>query len=186
MGEGPLRPGRLNVAQRHILRARLIWIWPSPRVRFAYNGRARSNDTCQKGLRTWISILSRSSRCSAWLPCCWPVAWNESSRSSPSLKEKARVSLNDEQIGESPVTVTFNWYGDYYVRATKEGYETLQTHRELDAPWYDWFPLDFFAQVLYPGHIVDSQEWTFELAPSQPPTRDELLQEADALRQQVQ
>jgi len=24
----------------------------------------------------------------------------------------AMVTLNDEQIGESPVTVTFNWYGD--------------------------------------------------------------------------
>lgn len=96
----------------------------------------------------------------------------------------AMVTLNDEQIGESPVTVAFNWYGDYWVRAGKEGYETLQTHRELKAPWYDWFPLDFFAQVLYPGRIVDSYEWTFELAPRQDPTREQLLEQADTLRNQ--
>lgn len=98
--------------------------------------------------------------------------------------EGALVTLNDEQIGESPVTVAFNWYGDYWVRAGKEGYETLQTHRELKAPWYDWFPLDFFAQVLYPGRIVDSYEWTFELSPRQDPTREELIEKADTLRRQ--
>jgi hypothetical protein len=50
--------------------------------------------------------------------------------------------------------------------------------------WYDWFPLDFFAQVLYPGRIVDSYEWTFELTPRQNPTREQLLEKADTLRSQ--
>jgi PEGA domain-containing protein len=97
----------------------------------------------------------------------------------------ALVILNDEQIGNSPVTVAFNWYGDYGVRVSKEGYETLQTHRKLKAPLHDVFPLDFFAQVLYPGRIVDSFEWTFELAPKQNPTRTELIEQADALRGQL-
>ena len=35
----------------------------------------------------------------------------------------AVVALNDEEIGESPVSVNFNWYGDYCVRISKEGYE---------------------------------------------------------------
>ncbi|MHC4510118.1 MAG: PEGA domain-containing protein, partial [Planctomycetota bacterium] len=55
----------------------------------------------------------------------------------------ALVTLNDEEIGESPVTVGFNWYGDYCVRLSKEGYETLNTHRELEGPWYDDLPFDF-------------------------------------------
>ena len=45
----------------------------------------------------------------------------------------ALVTLNDEEIGESPVTVNFNWYGDYCVRISKEGYETLNTHQDLKA-----------------------------------------------------
>jgi len=97
----------------------------------------------------------------------------------------ALITLNDEQIGVSPVTVAFNWYGDYNVRAGKEGYETLETHRELKAPPHDWLGLDFFAQVLYPGRIVDNYEWTFELAPRRNPTREELIEKADALRSQV-
>ena len=79
----------------------------------------------------------------------------------------AIVVLNDEEIGTSPVTVSFNWYGDYNVRVSKEGFETLKTHRKLKGPWYDKFPFDFFAQLIYPGKIVDSYEWTFELAPSE-------------------
>ena len=97
----------------------------------------------------------------------------------------AIISLNDQQIGESPVTVPFNWYGDFSVRITKDGYETLDTHRKLKAPLHDCPPFDFVAEILYPGRIVDSYEWTFDLSPKQYPTRDKLIQQADALRDKV-
>jgi hypothetical protein len=98
----------------------------------------------------------------------------------------AVVTLNDEEIGESPVTVNFNWYGDYCVRIGKEGYETLNTHRKLKGPWYDYFPFDFFAQIVNPSRIVDSYEWTFELSPRQQISRDELIQNAQELKKQLQ
>jgi hypothetical protein len=97
----------------------------------------------------------------------------------------ALVVLNDEEIGTSPVTVSFNWYGDYNVRISKEGYETLKTHRKLKGPWYDKFPFDFFAQILNPKRIVDSYEWTFALAPKQWPTREELIKDAEELKIQL-
>ena len=98
----------------------------------------------------------------------------------------AVVVLNDEEIGESPVTVNFNWYGDYCVRISKEGYETLNTHRDLKGPWYDQFPFDFFAQIVNPNRIVDSYEWTFELSPRRQISRDELIQNAEELKKQLQ
>ena len=98
----------------------------------------------------------------------------------------ALVILNDEQIGESPVTINFNWYGHYRVRIRKEGYETLKTHRDLKSPWYDEFPFDFFAQIVYPGRIVDSYEWTFELSPKQDISRDELIRKAQEAKEQLQ
>jgi hypothetical protein len=97
----------------------------------------------------------------------------------------AIVVLNDEEIGTSPVTVSFEWYGDYNVRVSKEGFETLKTHRKLKGPWYDKFPFDFFAQLIYPGRIVNSYEWTFELDPQQQPTREELIQNALELKKQL-
>ena len=100
--------------------------------------------------------------------------------------QDAFVVLNDEEIGQSPVTVPFNWYGDYNVRISKEGYETLKTHRRLRSPWYDKFPWDFFAQIVNPKRIVDSYEWTFELAPKQQPDREELIRRAGQLKERLQ
>ena len=97
----------------------------------------------------------------------------------------ALVTLNDEEIGVSPVTVSFEWYGDYNVAIRKEGFETLKTHRKLKGPWYDDFPFDFFAQILNPKRIVDSYEWTFELAPQEYPTREELIRNAQELKKQL-
>ena len=97
----------------------------------------------------------------------------------------ATVTLNDEEIGQSPVTVSFNWYGDYNVRISKEGYETLKTHRALKGPWYDNFPFDFFAQVINSKRTVDSYEWTFKLEEMQQPSREKLLQNAEELKKQI-
>ncbi|NLH17152.1 MAG: PEGA domain-containing protein [Phycisphaerae bacterium] len=94
----------------------------------------------------------------------------------------ALVSLNDEEIGVTPVTVNFNWYGDYRIQIIKEGYDIFNTHRELKAPLHDVMPFDLFFGVLWPGKIVDSYEWSFELQPYVEPNRDELIQ--DALRLQ--
>ncbi|MHC4460293.1 MAG: PEGA domain-containing protein [Planctomycetota bacterium] len=96
----------------------------------------------------------------------------------------ALVVLNDEEIGTSPVTVSFEWYGDYDVRISKEGFETLKTHRNLKAPWYDNFPFDFFAW-LNPERIVDEYEWTFDLAPKKVISREALIQNAEELKEQL-
>jgi len=101
------------------------------------------------------------------------------------MPQGALVELNDEEIGTSPVAVPFNWYGDYRVRISKSGFETLNTHRNLKRPWYDHFPFDFFAQILYPKRIVDSYEWTFELSPKQQISREELIEKAREMQKQL-
>lgn len=98
----------------------------------------------------------------------------------------ARVWLNDEDIGESPVTTSFKWYGDYNVRISKPGFQTLSTHRLLEGPWYDSFPFDFLAQIVNPRQIVDSYEWSFELQPRQPIARDTLISQALKLSQEAE
>jgi hypothetical protein len=96
----------------------------------------------------------------------------------------AMIVLNDEEIGVSPVTVSFEWYGDYNVTASKEGFETLKTHRQLKGPWYDGFPFDFFT-LLNPERTVDSYEWTFELEPKKEVNREALIQKAEELKNKL-
>ena len=97
----------------------------------------------------------------------------------------ALIILNDEEIGTSPVTVSFEWYGDYWVRISKDGYENLNTHRPLKGPWYDTFPFDFFAQIISPDRIIDSYKWTFPLKPRKQINREELIQAAEKLEKQL-
>jgi len=98
----------------------------------------------------------------------------------------AQVFLNDEDMGESPVTAAFKWYGDYNVRIIKPGFQTLNTHRPLQGPWYDSFPFDFLAQIVNPRRITDAYEWSFELQPRQPVARDALIARALSLSQQME
>ena len=96
--------------------------------------------------------------------------------------EGGLVFLNDEEIGYSPVTVSFQWYGDYKVRITKDGYETLDTHKKLKAPLHDYFPFDFFAEILSPKKTVDSYQWSFALEEYTQADRQELLNAAEDMR----
>jgi hypothetical protein len=88
----------------------------------------------------------------------------------------AVVWLNDEEIGATPVTVNFKWYGDYRVRIEKSGYTILNTHQDLKRPLHDRFPIDFFAECLWPGKIVDDYTWTFELEPYQQLSSEQLIE----------
>lgn len=94
----------------------------------------------------------------------------------------AVVWLNDEEVGTTPVTVNFNWYGDYNVRIEKSGYGILNTHRAMERPLHDKFPFDFFAEVLWPKQIVDEYTWTFELQPYQQSSPEELIKEAEKMK----
>ncbi|MBL7106372.1 MAG: PEGA domain-containing protein [Phycisphaerae bacterium] len=97
----------------------------------------------------------------------------------------ALLTLNDEEIGRTPVTVSFNWYGDYNVRLSKNDYQTLVTHRKLNRPWYDKFPFDFFAQIINPKKIVDAYDWSFDLQPRQKTDIDKIVKKAQLMRTEI-
>jgi len=97
----------------------------------------------------------------------------------------ARVFLNDQEVGRSEVTTDFLWYGDYDVTIRKEGYATVQTNWTIKPPWYQWIPLDFFSEVLWPGQLHDQHERHFTLEVAQSPTQEELLQRAAETRDQA-
>ncbi len=50
-------------------------------------------------------------------------------------------------------------------------------------PAHDVFPLDFFAEVLWPGTIEDSYTWTFQMEPFQQASADELIEQANQMRE---
>lgn len=101
--------------------------------------------------------------------------------------EGAIVYLNDQEIGRTPVTRDFTWYGNYDVRLRREGYETLRTTEFVVAPWWQWVPFDLLAEVS-PFRWQDHERMSFTMRPAseQPISADVMLDRAGEMRAQLQ
>jgi hypothetical protein len=93
----------------------------------------------------------------------------------------AMVRLSDKEIGRTPVTQSFTHYGDYDIVLRLEGHETLKTHADINAPWYEWPVLDFISEVL-PWTIHDRRYLHYTLPKAAEPTDQQLLQSAEQLK----
>ncbi|WP_161488029.1 PEGA domain-containing protein [Sedimentisphaera cyanobacteriorum] len=92
--------------------------------------------------------------------------------------ENADVYLNGEQIGKSPASVNFNWYGTYDVKIAKKGFKTLEQTAEIKRPLHDYFPLDIFAGIFNSGKTY-TYRWHFDLEKASEPSREALIERAD-------
>jgi len=98
----------------------------------------------------------------------------------------ALITVNDEEVGVSPVKFSFLWYGDYDIIARKTGYRTLKTHYRVNAPWYQYSPIDLVAETLLPVTIRDEHAVpVLKLEPAEPPTVEEVIRRAGELRRQA-
>jgi hypothetical protein len=94
----------------------------------------------------------------------------------------AVVLRNGEPLGPTPVDDHFVYYGKYHFTIIKDGFETLQVDQEIPAPWYEYFPLDFFSENVFPWPVTDVRRFHFKLEPRRVPNTDELLRDAQNLR----
>ena len=77
----------------------------------------------------------------------------------------AKVYVNDELKGESPVTYDFTWYGWYRLTLRRDGFERMDDRKFLRAPVYFWIPFDLFMELL-PLSVRDARTWSYTLTPS--------------------
>jgi hypothetical protein len=94
----------------------------------------------------------------------------------------ARVYVGDEEIGTTPVSTDFVYYGTRKIRLVKDGFETMVVNQPIPAPWYQIPPLDFVSENLVPGEIRDERVVNFQLVPLQPAPTDQFLARAEQLR----
>ena len=104
----------------------------------------------------------------------------------------ALVLLNDVEVGRTPVTVPFKWYGDYDVRIRLERNEGtaekpdihhyyLHTSKTTTIPWFEIFGVDLFAELL-PIPFKDEQVWAFPVPAVTEPTDDDLIARARSMK----
>lgn len=96
----------------------------------------------------------------------------------------ATVWINDAEVGRTPLSTDFTYYGDYDVRVKLEGYETINQRMSADIPLYEIPPIDLLAEAV-PATIDHEVKWHFELVPALETTqpRDEF--EKDLLERAV-
>lgn len=102
----------------------------------------------------------------------------------------AAVTLNDVEVGRTPLETDFTYYGTYDVLLTKDGYEPLRLTKSAATPIWEYAPIDLAATAI-PVTIRHTVPWKFKLQPSLERTLppDELakttIQRARALRDQL-
>lgn len=92
----------------------------------------------------------------------------------------ALVYLNDQEVGRTPVTVPFTFYGKYDVRLEQDGYQTLSEVRDLQAPWWELPGPDLVAEAVPNGQ--SQHDWHFQMTPQGPPDETRLLDRAQQMR----
>lgn len=97
----------------------------------------------------------------------------------------ARVFVDNQEIGVTPVSTSFVYYAPRKIQLIKEGYETLSVMHRFDAPWYEYPPLDFFSENFSPSEIRDERVVDFQLIPQQLVPNEILLERAEQLRGQA-
>jgi hypothetical protein len=97
----------------------------------------------------------------------------------------ATVCLDGQDRGKTPLTLPFEYYGTRKLELRLRGHKVEETYIEVSAPWYQYFPLDLFADLLWPFTIEDTRTFAFTMTPYQAKDEEDkeaILERAEELR----
>ena len=98
----------------------------------------------------------------------------------------AMTLLDGREIGYTPASADFIWYGTRQVTLIKDGFETKTDLVTIPAPWYQWPVIEFFADNFSPKRVTDRRVFNFDLQPKQIIPDEELRARARQLRSEAQ
>lgn len=94
----------------------------------------------------------------------------------------ALVYVDDYQLGTTPVSHDFVYYGTRKIRLVKDGYETLTVRQPFPTPWYEIFPLDFVTENLIPWEVRDERVVELAMQPALPAAPETVVARAEQVR----
>jgi hypothetical protein len=94
----------------------------------------------------------------------------------------ATVFVDDQEIGTTPVSTEFTYYGTRKIQLIKDGYETLTVQQAFFPPWYQFPVVEFISENLSPAEHRDEHLLDFQLQPQSILPADKLLERAQELR----
>jgi PEGA domain-containing protein len=97
----------------------------------------------------------------------------------------ATVIVNGEEIGPSPTSKSFVYYGDRKITMVLDGYQTKTLIQPIKAPWWDNYITEFFTENIVPVSLRDEREYMYKLELAQTPPQGELRDRAESLRSEA-
>jgi hypothetical protein len=94
----------------------------------------------------------------------------------------ATVVVNGEEIGPSPASKSFVFYGKRKITMVLDGYETKTVIQPISAPWWDNLVTEFFTENFLPTTLRDERDFTYKLEPFRTTPQGELRDRAESLR----
>jgi hypothetical protein len=94
----------------------------------------------------------------------------------------AKVLVDGEEIGFTPVSMDYTYYGTREITLVKDGYKTRTFNQKVPTPWYQIIPLDFVTDNFALTKINDRREFAYALEPEQVVPSQEVLDRANGLR----
>jgi hypothetical protein len=97
----------------------------------------------------------------------------------------AQVFVDDQEIGTTPCSASFVYYGTRKLTVMKDGYRTETIFQKIPAPWYEIPPLDFIVENLIPRETRDERIVDVQLVPEELVPQQKLIDRAQFLRDSV-
>jgi hypothetical protein len=116
------------------------------------------------------------------LPCLWLLLLGGCVQRIVTVKSDppgALVYMNGQEVGRTPVSQEFLWYGSYDMVLRLDGYETLKTDAAVPAPPWQYIPIDLLTDML---PLTDEHELNYTLTPAPPTDPADLLSNAQQTR----
>ena len=98
----------------------------------------------------------------------------------------AQVFVDDQEIGTTPCSASFVYYGTRKLMVVKDGYKTETVWQTFNPPWYQIPPLDFITENLLVTELRDERVVDVQLVPQEIVPQQELLDRAQSLRDSSQ
>ena len=102
-----------------------------------------------------------------------------------SYPQGALVKVDGRDIGYTPASFDYTWYGTREVQLLLDGYETHTEMVRINAPWYQKIPLDFVSDNFLGRHVSDHRQFSFQLQPKRTDMSGDVMQRAGSLRSEA-
>ena len=96
----------------------------------------------------------------------------------------ALVYVSDREVGRTPLSLPFTWYGDYDVLIRMDGYKTLRANANITPPWYEVPPLDLFSHMA-PWTYRDQRFLHYKLEKQEELTDEQLIKQAEEMKRRT-